>query len=590
MTTNTALSRAPRLLLSSTPRNELIFIAILVALAMLVNDYYLDLVAGFLGLALLALSLDLIWGYAGILSFGQATFFGLGGYALGLTEMHWDSSLAPVGGALLGVVAPAAMASVLGLFVFFSRVGLFFAAVITLALSVLAEQMVNEFSGLTGGFNGIILPTALPFSVREYYLLSVAIFGVILLLCVTLVSSDFGRVLMAIRENEERTRFLGYTSPWMKTLAFVVSGAIAGVGGILYAMQTGLVSPSYIGLTLSTQTVVWVAVGGRGTLVGPALGALLTNLFQHILSASLLIYWQLALGIALILVVVFAPDGLYALFLGATGRFAPASLGHIRVRHARRPSTTRHGAALETRGVSKWFGSYRALTDVSIRLAPAELLCLVGPNGAGKSTLVDVISARTRRTAGEVVLDGWHANTGRPERVARQGVARKFQAAAVFDRLTIFDNLALARGGGRIKFLQLIRRGTTVDLPAHVVALLKLGGLWQQLGEPASELAHGARQVLELGMVLAQEPHTVLLDEPTAGLAEDERRQIGEVLRRLTRDQGTSIMLIEHDIDFVRRVADRIIVLDHGRVVAEGSVEKVTNSELVREIYLGTVV
>jgi branched-chain amino acid transport system permease protein len=127
-------------------------------------------------------------------------------------------------------------------------------------------------------------------------------------------------------------------------------------------------------------------------------------------------------------------------------------------------------------------------------------------------------------------------------------------------------------------------------LPAHVVALLKLGGLWQQLGEPASELAHGARQVLELGMVLAQEPHTVLLDEPTAGLAEDERRQIGEVLRRLTRDQGTSIMLIEHDIDFVRRVADRIIVLDHGRVVAEGSVEEVTNSELVREIYLGTVV
>jgi branched-chain amino acid transport system permease protein len=587
LNTDTALPRAPRLLLRSTPRNELVFIIVLGAFGFLLDDFYLDLLAGFLGLALLAVSLDLIWGYAGILSFGQATFFGIGGYVIGFTQIRWDFSLATAAGALLGVAAAAAAALVLGLFVFFSRVGLFFAAVITLAVSVLAEQVINQFSDVTGGFNGLILPTALPLSIRQYYLLSVAIFGTFLLFCVALVSSDFGRVLKAIRENEERTRFLGYASPWMKTLAFVIAGGIAGVGGILYAMQTGLVSPSYIGLALSTQAVVWVAIGGRGTLIGPAVGAILTNLFQHILSSSLLIYWQLALGMALIVIVVFAPDGLYAVLLRVTRRFDPGAHDRIDVQHDRQQSRRRRGAALETRAISKWFGSYRALTDVSVRLLPGELLCLIGPNGAGKSTLIDVITARTRPTAGEVLIDGRQAGTARPERVVRQGVARKFQASAIFDRLTVFDNVALARSGGRLTPIQLVRRGRGINLPAHVAALLKLGGLWQQMAKPAGDLAHGARQVLELGMVLAQEPHAVLLDEPTAGLTDNERHQIGDVLRQLTRDQGASIMLIEHDIDFVRRVADRIIVLDHGRVVASGSVAEVTASNLVREIYLG---
>jgi branched-chain amino acid transport system permease protein len=582
------LSRAQQVLLSSTPRNELVFVALLVAAAFLVDDFYLDLLAGFMGLALLAVSVDFIWGYAGILSFGQATFFGLGGYAIGLTEKHWDSQITLLTGTLLGILVPTVLALIVGLFVFFSQVGLFFAAVITLAVSVLAEQMVNQFTDITGGFNGIILSTALPLSVRGYYFVSVFAFGITLLACVMLVSSDFGRVLMAIRDNEERTRFLGYNSSWIKTIAFVIAGGIAGLGGVLYSMETGLISPFYIGLALSTQAVIWVAIGGRGTLVGPALGALLTNLFQHILSGSFLIYWQLLLGIALVFVVVFAPNGLYALLLLMTRPLEPGSRGRIRVRQiALSPHPMRDGTTLETRGISKKFGSYRALADVSIRLAPAELLCLVGPNGAGKSTLVDVITARIRPMSGEVVFSGWHARTATPDRIARHGIVRKFQAAAVFDRLTVFDNLALARSGGRLAPRQWVRRSTTIDLPAHVVALLKAGGLWTQMAKPSGDLAHGARQVLELGMVLAQEPRAVLLDEPTAGLADDERRRIGEVLRQLVQDQGVSILLIEHDIDFVRRVADRIIVLDHGRVVAEGSVAEVAASKLVREIYLG---
>jgi len=588
----TANSRAilwPRLLRSSTPRNEVILLAVLGALSFVLSDYYLDLMTGFLALSLMAISLDLIWGYAGVLSFGQAAFFGLGGYGIALVETHWDAALAPWVGVALAIFVPAAFAFLLAIFVFFSRAGLFFVAVITLAIAVLAEQIVNQLTDITGGFNGIILPVALPFSVHGYYLMYLAVFAVVLAICTVLVSSDFGRVLVAIRDNEERMRFLGYATPWVKTLIFVIAAGIAGLGGAMYSMQTGLVSPAQIGFALSTQVVIWVAVGGRGTLVGPVIGTLLINVFQQVLSGTFLIYWQLVLGIALIIVIMFAPDGLYALFLRIIRRFEPTARGTIRT--APEPATavvSNGGSALALRNVSKSFGSFRALTDVSIDVGTGELLCLVGPNGAGKSTLVNVATALTSATQGEVLVRGQRVSSTTPEDVVRRGVARKFQAASLFDNLTAFDNLALARQGGRIPLLSLVRRATSIEVPSYVVVLLQEGDLWMHLREMAGELPHGGRQLLELCMVLAQQPHVVLLDEPTAGLSDSERRTIGDILCRLVRDQQISIMLIEHDLEFVRSVADRIVVLDYGRVVAGGLVEEVAESQLVREIYLGT--
>lgn len=582
--------RVVRWLRSPTPRNEATLIGVLVILSFYLDVYYLELLAGFLGLALIALSLDLIWGYGGILSFGQAAFFGLGGYGIGLTVTHWDASRAPFVGVALGILLPALAALILGLFVFYSRVGLFFVAVITLAISVLAEQIINEFTDFTGGFNGIILPIALPYSNQVVYLIFVGIFGVVLLGCITLVSSDFGRILIAIRDNEERTRFLGYSSPMAKTLVFTLAGVIAGIGGVMYSLQTGLVSPSLIGFELSTQAVIWVAVGGRGTLVGPAAGTLLINTFQQVLSGSLQIYWQLVLGLGLVLVVLFAPDGLYPWFLRLTRRFERDSrvalAEQVRTARTNLPSG---GPALEVRQVSKHFGSMNVLSDVSMQLVTGELLCLVGPNGAGKSTLVDVVTGRTSPSSGTIVASGSSLDGSTPEVLVRQGIARKFQAATVFDRLSVFDNLALARGGGKLSLRQLVRRTTSLYLPAYVLRLMETGGLSARLTELAENLGHGEKQLLELCMVLAQEPRVVLLDEPTAGLTTEERGRIGELLRDLVEEQDIALLLIEHDLEFVRRVANRIIVLDYGRVVAQGTVADVAESKLVREIYLGEV-
>jgi branched-chain amino acid transport system permease protein len=323
--------------------------------------------------------------------------------------------------------------------------------------------------------------------------------------------------------------------------------------------------------------------------VGPAIGAIAINLGQQELSGLSLEYWQLALGVLLVLVVVFAPDGLYPLLLRGLRRLEPPSRGVLRASAAEGVGATGagDGSALATRGLSKRFGSLEALADVDMEVGTGEVVCLIGPNGAGKSTFVDVITGRTPHSSGRVQAHGHSLDGARPEQVVARGVARTFQAGTVFESLTVFDNLALAARGGRLKMRDAIVRTRRLSLPPHVMDLLASGGLAGALAVRAGDLSHGEKKWLELCMVLAQEPGLVLLDEPTAGLVEAERRSIGGVLRELVRRRRVSFVLIEHDLDFVRDVADRVLVLDYGRVVAQGEVNEVAGSPLVRQIYLG---
>jgi branched-chain amino acid transport system permease protein len=560
----------------------------LLGLAFVFDDYRLGLVTGYMALALMALSLDLSWGYAGILSFGQAAVFGLGAYGLGLTLEHWAGAGTAVA-VVIGLVLGPILAGLLGWFVFYSRVGLFFIAVITLAVSAILEQLVNEFSTFTGGFNGVILSVGFPFGYRDTYLLVLGLFAVVLALLAVLVRSDFGRTLRAIRDNEERARFLGFPTPWLKLVTFCVAGGVAGAGGILYALQTQLVSPSLVGFLLSTQAVIWTAIGGRGTLVGPAIGAIGINLGQQELSGISLDYWQLALGALLVLVVVFAPDGLYALLLRGLRPLEPPPRGTLLAGPDRDggAGATGDGSALATSGLSKRFGSLKALSDIDMEVGTGEVVCLIGPNGAGKSTLVDVITGRTPNSAGRVQTAGHGLDGARPEQIVARGVARTFQAGTVFESLSVFDNLALAARGGRLRVRDAFLRTQRLSLPRHVMELLESSGLAGALTVRAGGLSHGEKKWLELCMVLAQEPRLVLLDEPTAGLVEAERRSIGGVLRGLVERRRVSFVLIEHDLEFVREVADRVLVLDLGRLVAQGGVEEVAGSPVVREIYLG---
>jgi len=566
-------------------RDPAILVVVVAILPLFLDEFRLRTFAGFLAFAVLAMSLGFAWGYGGILSFGQGAFFGIGAYlvAFALTKdppaiWIWAAAAASLAGAVLIAVA-------LGWFVFDRRVTTFYVAVFTLVLSALAQQLVGQFPDVTGGLNGLIIPNAVfPLDPNADYYLMWLLFGGVLFSLSAIGRPDFGRVLHAVRENPERARFLGYDSSRVKVIVFGISAAVAALGGLAYSLYVQLASPDLVGFAFSTEVLIWVAIGGRGALVGAALGALLVNIGTEELSANLLGYWHLILGLGFIAVVIAFPDGLYSIVQRFTARFEARETYTLSTLPA--PSVSRTGVVLEVRDIAQNFGTFRALDGVSFAVHASELRCLIGPNGAGKSTLVDVLSCRVNPSAGEARLLGASILGQSPDKVARDGLSRKFQATNVFDSLSVAENLRLAASAGPIRSAMFLRRTSEIRLTPPVAELVRDTGLAVRLDEQAGSLSHGLKQSLELCMVLAGSPAVVLLDEPTAGLTVEERRAIGGILRRLA-STGLSIVLIEHDFDFVREVADQVTVLHQGRVIAEGNVDDVSKAISVRDVYLG---
>ena len=245
-----------------------------------------------------------------------------------------------------------------------------------------------------------------------------------------------------------------------------------------------------------------------------------------------------------------------------------------------------NGPALAVSGVAKRFGSLTVLEAIDFEARAGELVSLVGPNGAGKTTLMRCIADGAERSAGAIVINGHDIGRNPPEACVTLGVGRKFQMANVFETLTVAECLQIARV--RHTRPSLWGRASELPLPKAAMHVIATTGLDRQLATPAHLLSHGMKQALELSMVLALEPRVLLLDEPTAGLTKTERMQIGSILIDLTRKQGLCVLLVEHDLDFVREISSRVIVLHQGRIVLDGSVEEVVASELVKQVYAGS--
>jgi branched-chain amino acid transport system permease protein len=248
-----------------------------------------------------------------------------------------------------------------------------------------------------------------------------------------------------------------------------------------------------------------------------------------------------------------------------------------------RPAGT--GAVLEIEHVSKNFGSFQALTDVSLRVSRGELVSIVGPNGAGKTSLVRCLSDGHERSAGSITIDGHAVGHRPPDAIVMLGLGRKFQGASVFDSLSVGECLRLASWKGRLP--SVLRREPTVRLPRAAVDVVQGLGLSDVWHLPARDISHGQRQALELAMVLALEPSVLVLDEPTAGLTSAERGAVGRLLSQLVATGRLAIVLIEHDFDFVKQISTRIVVLHEGKVLADGTVKDVADSKVVKDIYLG---
>ncbi|WP_421461753.1 ABC transporter permease subunit [Aurantimonas sp. NFXS3] len=571
---------------------------VIVATAPLYLDTYMtNVLIRALFLGVLALTVDLVWGYTGVLTFGQSAFFGIGAYACALVATHWGFGPGWFALALvIGIVAAAVTAWLVGLLSFYHGASPLYSSIMTLALPIVLVQIIfagGRFTGSSSGLSGF--PTYY-WSIDTWFVIA----GILLVSVATVawlfVRSDYGRILVAIRENEDRCAYLGIPVSRIKIGLFVACGAIGAVAGFGYAAFTNVVAPELGGFLLGTESLIWVALGGRGTLLGPILGAIGIDVTSSYLSGSLPFLWKFIVGVVFVLVIILLPNGFASLVTGAWRRYRarsnPEGEGHhatsVRLVAAEgtgvRPTAT-SVAPIRIAALTCRYGSLTVLDGIEVEAREGQLLSIVGPNGAGKTTLMRCISNGTERTSGEVTVAGTEIGRRSPQKIVGLGVGRSFQNTSLFDSLTVGDCLQLARY--RIDGASAFVRRQTVTLPEPALEILRATGLDQQLGLETRYLSHGMKRGLELAMVLATEPRVLLLDEPTAGLTKSERTAIGHVLTRLVEEYGLCVFLIEHDLDFVREISNRIVVLHQGKLLMDGSVEEVVSSDLVKAVYAG---
>lgn len=580
----------------------LIALAVLALVGQLTSDYDTGLLTTAFIYGIVAVSLDLVWGYVGTPDLGHALWFGIGALTVGVITTTTDSTglVKSVHGGglrytlaiLLGMAIAAAVAGVVGKFSFSARGSAFYIAIVTLALTTAAATLYSQFPRLTGGDNGLFGFGPLSVSQRTWYYVALAALAVVTLGAVVLVRSDLGLLLRAVRDNETRARYLGYNVENVKTVTFMGGAAVAAFAGGLMAVVTGLVSSDLFSFLFSTQMLVWVAVGGRGTIIGPVIGAVGLELAGARLSADFPAQWSLFEGLLFVAVVVFLPDGVLppvrrlAARLVRSDRSSERALVVDQTPPRERPTTS---PVISVSGLHFGYGSLRVLRGVDLDVNRGELMCIVGPNGAGKSTLVSVLADGNLRAEGtiEYELGTRTSHRRRPaHRIARYGVSRKFQAPQLFASLSAAETILLAGRGGRLPSIW--RRSRQVAVAPPVIDVLDATGLAGRDNELGTTLAHGLKQGLEIAAAVSARPQVLLLDEPTAGLTHNERAVVGKVLQRLV-NGGMTILLIEHDLDFVNEIADRVVVLHGGRIIEDGTPAEVSRSSVVREAYLGTV-
>jgi len=553
--------------------------------------------------ALVGLGFNLLLGYTGLLSFGHGLFFGFAAYAAALSQLHWfhDSLVWPL---LFAVAATALLGLIVGFFALRRR-GVYF-SLLTLAFTALAFFFAfrwTEFTGGESGLRGVVRPAFGPIDLNNqfvfYGLTAIAVFTCAWIL-LRIVRSPFGSVLVAIRENEQRALFAGYPVRHYKLVAFVISATLVGVAGSLFAFLKSIVSADTVHVSFSGEIVAMTIIGGTRNFLGPALGALFYILFRELLSGYT-DAWMFWLGLLFMTFILYSPAGLiglgtrlwtqYEKLRGTLDTDAAAMAG----RHTPQPGQAvpaflcRPGGektVLECDHVSKHFGEFAAVDGANLRLEDRCLHALIGPNGAGKTTLFNVISGLYAADDGTIALSGRRIDAMSADRVAQLGLARSFQITNLFPSLPVAENLRLAcqaRDPARFAWWRPVSALAQVGVETDaLIRFLGLEGLEQV---PVSSLSYGGQRLLEIGIPLAARPHLLMLDEPLVGLAAGERERIAGLIKSLVPQMA--ILLVEHDMDRVFQLADRITAMNEGRVIAEGAPAEVRANAELQRVYLG---
>ena len=576
------------------------FAALMLVLPLLpVPDFWITQ-SIYIGLyALVALGLVLLTGVAGLTSFGQAAFVGVGAYAA--AYLATQTALPPLATLGVGVVLAVGAALVLGALTL--RMSGHYLPLATIAWGLaLNYTMANmEWLGKYDGILGIPSMSLLGVDLGTGRGLHPLVWAVALLaaLAVTrLLDSRPGRAIRALKSGSTMAEAMGISTFRYKLTAFVLAALLAAVSGWLFAHFQRSVSPAPFAIGKGIEYLFMAVLGGVGHVWGAFLGAGVVRLVEDQLQVLLpkLIgtsgnFETIVFGIVLVAVLKYAPDGLWSF----VGRWRPAPR---RVRDwegaeplPRRDKPARGERLLEVDTVRKQFGGLVAVNDVSFAIDAGEIVALIGPNGAGKSTTFNLVTGVLPLTAGAVRWRGQAIGSLPSRAIARLGISRTFQHVKMIPEMTVLENVALGGYGrtraGVLQAMLRLDRAEERRLFAEAEAQLARIGMAGQMDELAGNLALGPQRLMEIARALATDPALLLLDEPAAGLRHHEKQALAAVLRQL-QGEGMSLLLVEHDMDFVMGLADRVVVMEFGTRLMEGTPAEVQASPAVRAAYLGT--
>lgn len=549
--------------------------------------------------ALIALGLVMLTGVAGVMSFGQQVFAGIAAYATAVLTLQYGASA--WAGLIAGLLIVALVSVFLGLITL--RLSGHFMPIATLSWG-LAIYFVFGNLDILGKHTG--LSNVPPVSIGDialnrpglaYYLIWVVLIT-LLVACSNLLDSRSGRAIRALRARAAMAESFGVDVAQMKLAVFVLAALLAGLSGWFYAHVMGFVSPTAFNVQAGIDYLFMAVLGGAASVWGALAGAgILTVVKIHLAG------WMPAgagtsgnfeivvLGLLFLLVLHRAPRGLTPLVAGWLPAGSSARTGPVSpVRPLARRAMPTEATVLEVSGVTKRFGGLVAVNNLSFEARRGEVTGLIGPNGAGKSTMFNLISGALPRDAGEVRYRGERIDGLSPARIAQHGIARTFQHVNLLGRLSVLENVAMgAHLRGRCGMLASMLRTDRDEerrLLAEAMRQIERVGLVQQMHAVAGSLPLGQQRLVEIARALCADPGLLLLDEPAAGLRYGEKQALAQLIAEL-RAEGLSILLVEHDMDFLMELADRVVVMQFGQLLTTGTPDEVRVNPAVIEAYLG---
>jgi branched-chain amino acid transport system permease protein len=560
-----------------------VMILLLAAMPAMATPFLLRVGQAILFGAVLATAWNILGGFAGYWSFGNTAFLGLGAFAAGLLQEHGGIA-DPQIRFLVGVLTGGAAAALLGVLIGYPILrlrGSYF-AIAMLGVSLVLSELSSSIDLFEGAL-GITIDPITDVAPDVFFFYAFLVLTVVVLAIAAAVRySRLGYGLIAIREDEDTARMLGIPTERYKMFAFVLSAALTGLAGAIYAFSLGYITTTSVFRTdLSLNMIVYSLLGGMGTLLGPALGAAMMAFLTQVVLGDFLQIHMMLTGAIIILFVFLLPKGI----MGAlSSRKRSAVEGRVteesRAVTVERPRAKPDHSAkplLSIRGLCKHFRGLKAIDGVDIDITRGSISTIIGPNGAGKSTIFNMVTGYLRPTAGEIWYSGNRIDGLPTYKLSEFGIARVFQIAKPFHGLSVYENVLVGALFGQ----------SGPHNPTEVaVSAMRLAGLLPLADDLASSLPVGHLRRLEIARAMATRPQVLLADEPCAGLNPTETQEMTDILSKI-REQGTTVVLVEHDMETVMKISDRVFVISAGKLIAAGEPRQVVSNPAVIEAYLG---